>query len=134
MPAVKIDDVCQRMEGVEGNSNRQNDLHDRELPAPHCSKHLIQCLGSEHVILEKSEEGQIRHDTRDDGALSLDWCCSRASDDLSPDKIHHCGEEHEQNKPRFPPAVEHITSEGNPDVSPAVWQAVINQQKQRQKI
>ena len=71
MAAVKVDDVGQRVEGVEGDADGQHHAQHPERLGPDGGQELVQRLRREHVVLEEAEEAQVGDDAGRDGQLAV---------------------------------------------------------------
>ena len=76
--AIKVNDVGQRVEGVERDADGQDDAqHPERLGADGCQK-LVQRLRREHVILEEPKEAQVGDDAGERRPVSVGPAWRRA--------------------------------------------------------
>ena len=134
MTSIEIDDVGEGVEGVKRDADREDDLEDTNFLGAGCGEHLVEGFGGEHVVFEEGEESEVGRDARGDSQFPFALCGARAGDDFTPEEIEDCGEEHQPCEPRLPPSVKEIAAKGDPDISPAVREIVVDQQKEGQKI
>ena len=126
---VDVDRVAHALERVERDADRQYHFEQRERAGSENAQQAVQVLGGERVVLEKRQQPEVAADGCDQRRLSPRRRRARLADDASANEIEHRRKQHQQDKPRLPPAVEDVACQREKPV-PVARQQVVDHQHQ----
>ncbi len=138
MPAVEVNAVTHRLEGIKTDSYRQDDIPEelRNLKSFAAEKpcQRSHCIRSEARILKKAEHRQVHHHRSQQACTPLRSRCSLRRNRFSAEVIDHRRTEHKKHEPRVPPTVKNVAGNRQGKVLPRPRHRIIKKQRQRQKI
>ena len=132
---VDVDDVAQRLEHVEGNAQRQNDVFQGEGVDAQRLQHRHQHLGAEVGVLEVTQGGQVADDAdaqQAEGDCLLAGIDTRLDAQAEPVVPVGNGDE-QQEEIRAPPGIEQVAAEHDHVRTPVLACQVIAEQEHRQE-
>ena len=117
LSAVDVDGIAHRLEGVERDAHRQDDVQRAQLERHvQIRQQVRQRLDEEIVVLEEAEDGQVARHARDEQRLAP----ARRRDALQPQAdpvIEQAREREQPEEPPVPPAVEKVAGRDDEEVA-----------------
>ncbi|MNP24102.1 hypothetical protein D3C76_1168450 [compost metagenome] len=131
--AVDVDDVADRLEDIEGDADRQQDVADHEGLHTDRGDQRIEAVDAEIGVLEVAEDGQVQRHAEQQPVPGGQGAHARGAD-LEADPVvpqgHH-GEQGEEVDP--PPGIEQIAGDQQQQVAIACPAQVVQAEKSRQE-
>ena len=133
--SIDVDDIAQRLEHIEGDAQRQDDVFQGEGIDAQWLQHRHQHVGAEVGVLEVAEGGQVADHAdgqQAKGNLLLAGIDSRLDAQAEPVVPVRDGNE-QQQEVRTPPGVEQVAAEHDHVRAPVVLGYVVTKQEHRQE-
>ena len=125
---IDVDDVAERLEGVEADTERQDDPEERiplQVRGSNRNKRAVVAVQEEVEVLEEPQHQEVRHDRHHERRLLTlrPWPCFQfqefgfpvppepprvVGDDEAEKPVQERGPEHEKDEFRIRPAVENV--------------------------
>ena len=137
--APYVDGIAHGLERIERDAHRQQHRHHGERLATEFRHHVIDDAHAEHVVLEESERTEVHDNRREERQVALPLARTGRRNEPPAHVNHERRAEHQEDEPRFEPAVKNVTENGDEEVEagvlhPRPHQHKVADQERRQKI
>lgn len=131
--AVDVDDVADRLEGVEGDADRQQDVGQHERLHAERGDDLVEAVDAEVGVLEVPEHAEVDHHAEDQPALRGPGAYAGGADAQADPVVEDGDPGEQQEEVHPPPGVEHVAGDQQQQVPVTFAAQVVQAEKDRQE-
>ncbi len=131
--AVDVDDVADRLEGVEGDADRQQDVGQHERLHAERGDDLVEAVDAEVGVLEVPEHAEVDHHAEDQPALRGTGAYAGGADAQADPVVEDGDPGEQQEEVHPPPGVEHVAGDQQQQVPVTFAAQVVQAEKDRQE-